>query len=86
MILVEILRKIRYNKLNKEKNMSKDWQRGSGYVDAPKITKELGVGKDGYQTGGVTIEATDPNESQTVQVRGTKRMRADKKPGKATWY
>ena len=25
--------------------MSKDWQRGSGYVDAPKITKELGVGK-----------------------------------------
>ena len=28
--------------------MSKDWQRGSGYVDAPKITKELGTGKDGY--------------------------------------
>ena len=52
----------------------------------PKITKELGVGKDGYQTGGVTIEATNPNESQTITVRGTKRMTADKKPVKATWY
>ena len=51
--------------------MSKDWQRGSGYVKAPKITKELGVGKDGYQTGGVKIAATDPFETQTVTVRGT---------------
>ena len=66
--------------------MEKDWQKGSGYVKEPKITKELGVGKDGYQTGGGTIEATNPNESQTVTVRGTKRMRADKKPVKATWY
>ena len=66
--------------------MDKDWQRGSGYVKASKITKELGVGKDGYQTGGVTIEATNPTESQTITVKGTKRMRADKKPVKATWY
>ena len=48
--------------------------------------KELGVGKDGYQTGGVKIEATDPTETQTVTVKGTKRMRADKKPVKAKWY
>ena len=66
--------------------MSKDWQRGSGYVDAPKITKELGVGKDGYQTGGVKIKAPNPTETQAVTVRGTKRMRADKKPVKAKWY
>ena len=66
--------------------MDKDWQRGSGFVKEPKITKELGVGEDGYQTGGVTIEATNPTESQTITVRGTKRMRADKKPVKATWY
>ena len=66
--------------------MDKDWQRGSGFVKEPKITKELGVGKDGYQTGGVTIEATNPTESQTITVKGTKRMRADKKPVKATWY
>jgi len=66
--------------------MDKNWQKGSGFVKEPKITKELGVGEDGYQTGGVTIEATNPTESQTITVRGTKRMRADKKPVKATWY
>ena len=52
----------------------------------PKVVKELGVGADGYQTGGVTIKATDPNESQVVTVRGTKRMRPEKRPVKATWY
>ena len=52
----------------------------------PKITKELGLNKDGYQNGGVEIQATDPMESQVVDVRGTKRMRPDKKPVKATWY
>jgi hypothetical protein len=55
-------------------------------VKEPKVTKELGVGKDGYQTGGVEIQATNPMESQVVDVRGTKRMRPDKKPVKATWY
>ena len=85
MILVEITTKSKY-KQNKEIIMSKDWQRGSGYVDAPKITKELGAGKDGYLKGGVTIEATNPTETQTVTVKGTKRMRADKKPVKAKWF
>jgi hypothetical protein len=66
--------------------MDNDWKKGSGYVKAPKIEKCLGVGKDGYQTGGITIEATNPNETQTVDVRGTRRMRADKKPVKAKWY
>ena len=66
--------------------MDNDWKKGSGYVKAPKIVKELGVGKDGYQTGGVTIEATNPFETQTVDVRGTRRMRAEKKPVKAKWY
>ena len=67
--------------------MSKDWQRGSTFMNKDvKIEKELGVGKYGYQTGGVTIEDTDPSTSQTVDVKGTRRMRADKKPVKATWY
>ncbi len=66
--------------------MDKDWQRGSGYVKAPKIEKELGVGSDGYQTGNKPVEMTSGTESQVVTVRGTKRMRADKKPVKATWY
>ena len=52
---------------------------------APNVVSELGA-KNGYQTGGVTIKATDPFETQTVTVRGTKRMRADKKPVKAKWY
>ena len=69
--------------------MGKDWRRGQTFMNKdPKTEKELGVGKDGYQTGGVNISKDVPNieESQTVTVRGTKRMRADKKPVKATWY
>jgi len=66
--------------------MSKDWEKGQGYVDVPKSTPVLGAGKDGYLKGGVTIEATNPTETQTVTVKGTKRMRADKKPVKAKWF
>jgi len=69
--------------------MGKDWQRGQTFMNKDvKTEKVLGVGKDGYQTGGVNITKEVPNieESQTVVVRGTKRMRADKKPVKATWY
>ena len=69
--------------------MGKDWQRGQAFMNKDvKTEKVLGVGKDGYPTGGVNITKEVPNieESQTVIVRGTKRMRADKKPVKATWY
>ena len=66
--------------------MSKDWQRGSGYVDVPKSGPVLGAGKDGYLKGGVTIEAPNPTESQTITVKGTKALRKAKKPVKATWY
>ena len=38
------------------------------------------------QQGGIVIETTNPTESQTVEVKGTKALRADKKPVKATWY
>tara|TARA_R110000803_G_scaffold59776_2_gene118720 strand:+ start:782 stop:955 length:174 start_codon:yes stop_codon:yes gene_type:complete len=50
-----------------------------------KITPELGAAKDGYQTGGKKIEYTDPSTSQTVEVRGMRRMLASKSK-KATWY
>ena len=66
--------------------MTKYYLRGQGYVKAPKIEKELGVGKDGLQKGGIEIKATDPDKSQVVDVKGTRRMRPDKKPVKATWY
>ncbi len=69
--------------------MGKDWQRGSTFMKKDgKTEKCIGVGKDGYLTGGVNISKEVPNiqESQTVTVKGTKAMRADKKPVKATWY
>ena len=64
----------------------KDWEKGSGYVKEPKVTVGPVIRKDGSATGGVEIEVTNPQESQTVDVRGTKRIRPDKKPVKATWY
>ena len=65
--------------------MSKDWQKGSGYVAEPKVTRDPGVSKDGYGDAKV-IEATIPTESQTVTVKRTRALRKDKKPVKATWY
>jgi hypothetical protein len=61
--------------------MTKDWQIGSGFVKEPKVTKDVGKNKDGYGDA-KTIEATNPRESQTVTVKGTKT----RKPVKATWY
>ena len=52
----------------------------------PKVTPEVGADKDGMQQGGIVIEKTNPQESQVVDVKGTRRLRPDKKPVKATWY
>ena len=65
--------------------MTKDWQIGSGYVAEPKIKKDPWSGKDGYSQA-AKFEATNPRESQTVTVKGTRALRKDKKPVKATWY
>ena len=65
--------------------MSHDWQKGSGFVKEPKVTRDVGKNKDGYGDA-ETIEATHPQESQTVDVKGTKALRKDKKPVKATWF
>ena len=61
--------------------MTHDWQKGSGFVKEPKVTKDVGKNKDGYGDA-KTIEATNPRESQTVTVKGTKT----RKPVKATWF
>ena len=69
--------------------MGKDWQRGQTFMNKDvKTEKCIGVGKDGYLTGGVNIskEVANIEQAQTVTVKGTKAMRADKKPVKATWY
>ena len=65
--------------------MTKDWQIGSNFVKEPKITKIVGKNKDGYGDA-ETIETPNPQESQTVDVKGTKALRKDKKPVKATWF
>ena len=71
----------------------------------PKITKPVGVNKDGYASGGVDIEIPSQNlhidprgkssfrgrgvyvaQGDTVTVKGTRAIRKEKKPVKATWY
>ena len=61
--------------------MTKDWQKGSGYVAEPKIVKDPWSGKDGYAQA-KKIEATNPHESQTVTVKGTGKARKQT----ATWF
>ena len=65
--------------------MTNDWQKGSGFVKEPKVTRDVGKNKDGYGDA-ETIETPNPQESQTVDVKGTKALRKDKKPVKATWF
>jgi hypothetical protein len=70
-----------------------------------KITKPIGVNKDGYASGGVEIEIPSQNlikdprakssirgsnqriaTGDTVEVKGTRAIRKEKRPVKATWY
>ena len=39
-----------------------DWEKGSGYVKEPKVTVGPGISKDGSATGGVEIEAANPQD------------------------
>ena len=41
-------------------------------VKEPKITKELGLNKDGYQNGGVEIQATDPMNHRLLMLEAQK--------------
>jgi hypothetical protein len=43
------------------------------------------VNKDGYANGGIEVEVSNPNETQTEKVRGQKRMLAEKQRT-AKWY
>ena len=54
--------------------------------DNVKVVPELGANSKWEQQGGIPVEMTDPYTSQEVEVKGTRRMRPDKKPVKATWY
>ena len=67
--------------------MAKNSNDPSGYTKDQKITKVLGAGRDGYQTGGINITKKVPNiaQSQTVKVKGTRAMLANKSKT-ATWF
>ena len=54
--------------------------------DNVKVVPELGANSKGEQQGGIPVEMTAPYTSQEVEVKGTRRMRPDKRPVKATWY
>ena len=82
-ILVETFQRKRYKSQLKEIIMVKKTKNGRDNV---KVVPELGANAKGEQQGGIPVEMTDPYTSQTVDVRGTRRMRPDKKPVKATWY
>jgi hypothetical protein len=43
------------------------------------------LNSDGYKTGGIDVEVTDKSETQSVQVKGQRRMLPEKK-SKAEWY
>jgi hypothetical protein len=49
------------------------------------INHQQFVNKDGFSNGGVEIEVSKPNETQTEKVRGQKRMLAEKQRT-AKWY
>ena len=62
--------------------MVKDRKNGRDNI---KVVPELGANAKGEQQGGIPVEMTDPYTSQTVDVRGTRRMLKDKKKT-AKWY
>jgi hypothetical protein len=43
------------------------------------------LNSDGYKNGGIDVEVTDKSETQSVQVKGQRRMLPEKK-SKAEWY
>ena len=49
------------------------------------LNHEMFTDKDGYVTGGVEVEMTDPSEMQEQEVQGQGNILAEKKR-KAKWY
>jgi hypothetical protein len=49
------------------------------------VNHDMFTNKDGFPNGGVEVEVSNPTETQSVQVKGQRRMLAEKK-SKADWY
>ena len=49
------------------------------------VDHHMFLNKDGFAKGGVEVEVSKPTETQSVQVKGQRRM-LDEKKSKADWY
>ena len=49
------------------------------------VDHDMFLNKDGFPNGGVEVEVSKPTETQSVQVKGQRRM-LDEKKSKADWY
>jgi len=49
------------------------------------VNHNIFLNNDGFSNGGVEIEVSKPTETQSVQVKGQRRMLEEKK-SKADWY
>ena len=49
------------------------------------VNHDMFLNKDGFPKVGVEVEVSKPTETQSVQVKGQRRMLAEKK-SKADWY
>ena len=57
----------------------------SSHASMTHVDHSMFVNKDGFANGGVEVEVSKPNETQSVQVKGQRAMLAEKK-SKADWY
>lgn len=57
----------------------------AGHSDMTHVDHNMFTDKDGMLKGGVETEMTKPNETQSVKVKGQRRMLAEKKSS-ADWY
>ena len=57
----------------------------SSHAGMVHVNHDMFTNKDGFPNGGVEIETTKADTTQSVQVRGTKKMLSEKKKD-ADWY
>ena len=57
----------------------------SSHAGMVHVDHDMFLNKDGLLNGGVEVEVSKPTETQSVQVKGQRRM-LDEKKSKADWY
>ena len=57
----------------------------SSHAGMVHVNHDMFTNKDGFPNGGVEIETTKADATQSVQVRGTRNMLSEKKKD-ADWY